>query len=476
MIGDRYQLIEEIGSGGMATVWKANDALLGRSVAIKRLLPHLARDPGAAQRFKREAQAAAGLSHPGIVTVFDTGEDNEGPFIVLELIEGQTLAARVAALGALSPTEVVDIMFQAGSALDHAHSLGVVHRDVKPANLILDPEGRVRLTDFGIARTVADPTTITGAGELVGTIAYMAPEILQGAPATPASDIYSLAAVAHELLAGRPPFVAETPAAMLEAVRSNQPSDLRGLIPVDMATAVALGMSKEPKQRPASAGELAMALTGTATLVLGPHVLSPTPPPPASRVGSEEPTVVGGPPPHVDPEPVASDRTRSRWPVLALALALVGLSVAALTNDRSPGEPDGQGEGLLAAETTTTAPSTTTTSLPITTTTPPPTTTIPLDTPENVAAEIETLLATLQPPDFKRNDVRQIEDRLDQVMELWEDGDQDDLRRELERAFEAVSELEESPERDQLNELFTQLAEQMGFEVDQPPQDGDGDG
>ena len=253
MIGDRYQLIEEIGNGGMATVWKANDTLLGRAVAIKRLLPHLAKDPGAAGRFKREAHAAAGLSHPGIVTVFDTGEDDEGPFIVLELIEGQTLAAKVAEVGALSPTEVVDIVAQAASTLDHAHSLGVVHRDIKPANLIVDPDGRVRLTDFEIARTIEYSTTITAAGELVGTIAYMAPELLQGATATTSSDIYSLAAVTYELSAGRPPFEAETPAAMLEAVHSTDPPGLRGLVPVDMATAVALGMSKEPRSRPASA-------------------------------------------------------------------------------------------------------------------------------------------------------------------------------------------------------------------------------
>src|SRR5262245_23050138 len=137
----------------MATVWRATDTLLGRTVAVKRLLPHLAKDPDAAARFKREAHAAASLSHPGIVTVYDTGEDEVGPFIVLELIEGPTLAGS----GPLTPTRVVDVITQASKALDHAHAVGIVHRDVKPANLIVDSEGRVRLTDFGIARTIDDP-------------------------------------------------------------------------------------------------------------------------------------------------------------------------------------------------------------------------------------------------------------------------------------------------------------------------------
>ncbi|MGH8915232.1 MAG: protein kinase domain-containing protein, partial [Acidimicrobiia bacterium] len=129
MIADRYQLTEQIGTGGMATVWKAEDTLLGRSVAIKRLLPHLADDPQSAERFKREAQAAASLNHPGIVTVFDTGEDADGPYIVLELVDGDTLAERIVETGPFDPAIVVDMVSQVGSALDHAHGLGVVHRD-----------------------------------------------------------------------------------------------------------------------------------------------------------------------------------------------------------------------------------------------------------------------------------------------------------------------------------------------------------
>jgi serine/threonine-protein kinase len=451
-------------------VWKATDTLLGRPVAVKRLLPHLATDPDAAARFEREAHAAASLNHPGIVTVYDTGEDEAGPYIVLELIEGETLAARS---GPMRPDQVVDIVTQASAALDHAHAVGVVHRDVKPANLIVDSDGRVRLADFGIARAIGDPTTVTEAGALVGTIAYMAPELLEGAPATPASDIYSLAAVAYQLLAGRPPFVAETPAALLEAVRSTEPAPLRGRVPPDMATAIALGMSKDPSSRPGSAGELAAALTGTATLVIGPASSDvPTAPLPRAVVpGSEEPTMVGGPQPVAPPSAPATEEKRSRWPWLAAALVLIAMATAALTDDPPPASE--QPEGLLAAETTTTVgPVTTTSTVAPTTTTTPPTTTV--GGPEAIAGEIEALLASLQPPEFKPKDVRRVEDRLRDVMRRWESGDDQEVARELERAFDAVADLESSPERDQLQELFIQLAESMGFQVEQGTQ-GDED-
>ena len=246
MIADRYQPIEQIGTGGMATVWKARDTLLGRFVAVKRLLPHLAGDPDAAERFKREAHAAARLSHPGIVTVFDTGEDADGPFIVQELVDGTTLAAHLAHTGPLGPQPVTDIVSQVAAALDHAHSVGVIHRDIKPANLIIESDGRVRIADFGIAHTVDDPATITSSGELVGTITYLAPEILAGQPATPASDIYSLGAVTYELLSGQPPYQAPTAAALLEAVRIGDVPDLRGFAPDQMAHAVAGAMARDP--------------------------------------------------------------------------------------------------------------------------------------------------------------------------------------------------------------------------------------
>ncbi len=488
MIADRYELTEQIGTGGMATVWIARDTLLGRPVAIKRLLPHLATDPGSAERFKREAQAAASLNHPGIVTVFDTGEDEDGPYIVLELIEGATLAAKLAATGPFAPTVVVDIVSQVGSALDHAHALGVVHRDIKPANLILDPEGRVRLADFGIARTLDDPTTVTATGELVGTISYLAPEILEGHAATPASDIYSLGAVTYELLMGRPPFTAETPAAILEAVRSTEPPSLSGVAPDQMAAEVARAMSKDPAQRPTTAGVFAAALMGSATLVLGLPTSSRAPistsGPRSAREngGSEEPTVVTAattaspvPPPSRHAEPVSR---RTRWSLVAILLGVLALAGAAMSNNRDPADSDDARGALPVAETTTTVSTTTTvptttTTVPTTTTTIPTTTTTLVDTAESVAFEIETLLATLQPPQFKPKDVERVDDRLDRVMKEWANGDRDELTRELERAFEAVGDLDNSPEREELTEQFIHLAELMGFDVEQGGQGGD---
>ena len=316
VIADRYQPIEQIGTGGMATVWKARDTLLGRFVAVKRLLPHLAGDPEAAERFKREAHAAAQLSHPGIVTVFDTGEDADGPFIVQELVDGTTLAAHLAHTGPLGPQPVTDIVSQVAAALDHAHSVGVIHRDIKPANLIIEPDGRVRIADFGIAHTVDDPATITSSGELVGTITYLAPEILAGQPATPASDIYSLGAVTYELLSGQPPYQAPTPAALLEAVRIGDVPDLRGFAPDQMAHAVAGAMARDPVSRPETAGAFAATLMGSATMVMTTTVIAATPASPPVPKGSEEPTVVTERKPSPTPTAVPSGAT-SRRPVAA---------------------------------------------------------------------------------------------------------------------------------------------------------------
>jgi serine/threonine-protein kinase len=472
VIADRYQPIEHIGTGGMATVWRAHDTLLGRFVAVKRLLPHLADDPDAAERFKREAQAAARLSHPGIVIVFDSGEDADGPFIVQEMVEGTTLAAHLARAGTLEAQPVIDIVSQVAAALDHAHSLGVIHRDIKPANLILEADGRVRLADFGIARTVDDPATITTSGELVGTITYLAPEILAGQPASPASDVYSLGAVTYELLSGQAPYRAPTPAALLEAVRIGDVPDLHGMAPDQMATAVSDAMAKEPSSRPETAGAFASALIGSATMVM-----AATPMAPPVHPGSEAPTVVTERTPSPAPPTVpARAGRRARWPLLLLLLAVAVVAAAAMTN--GPGE----GGGELAAPTTTIAPVTTTVPPPPTTTTTIPTTstTIPTTTTfvvtaESVAGEIGVLLGVLGPPEFRPRDIRRVEDRLERVMEEWEGDNRDELIRELERAFEEVADLEESQERDELMARLTQLSELMGFRVDQNGS-GDGDG
>jgi serine/threonine-protein kinase len=450
--GDRYEPIEAIGTGGMATVWRANDRILGRQVAIKRLLPHLASDPSAAARFKKEAQAAAGLSHPGIVTVFDTGEDDEGPFIVLELVEGPTLADRLSTEGPLDPPTVVSIVQRVAESLDHAHSEGIVHCDIKPSNLILDHSGGVRLTDFGIARTVEDPTTLTSPSDLFGTIAYMAPEILEGQPATPASDIYSLGAVTHEMLSGKPPFRADNVGALLTAIRNGEVTPLTEAAE-GVAATVARALSTDPAKRPASAGAFAAGLVASTTLPLDGVLIAVSGPEPIGTSQSEDPTLVMT---GARREPEKYHRFSRRWALAAISIGALALALALTFDGLEP-----EATGMTPVEAAATSTSTTGTS----TTTSSTTSTTIADTPETMATVIETALAGLQPPEFKPKEVREIEEALDAVMKKWSEGDMEDIVKKFEDLFEAVTELPGSQERQEITEMVIRLAELMSLDV-----------
>jgi serine/threonine protein kinase len=205
---ERYTLRGHIANGGMAGVWSAEDELLARPVAIKVLAAHLAEDAISATRFQREARAAARLSsHPNVVTVYDVGEHAGRAFIVMECLQGGTVADRLRA-GRPARRQALTWLRDAAAALDYAHERGVVDRDVKPGNLLLDEHDRVRVADFGIARVATDDT-VTGTGQLLGTAAYLSPEQVEGDPTTPASDRYALAVVAFELLTGTRPFGGE---------------------------------------------------------------------------------------------------------------------------------------------------------------------------------------------------------------------------------------------------------------------------
>src|SRR4051794_11695254 len=199
LLAGRYRVIERLGAGGMATVYLAEDERLGRKVAVKRL--HSDSPEDAAQRFEREAKVGASLSHPNLVTVFDTVADDEGVLIVMEYVEGENLA-ELMARERVPPEQAVSIIRQVAGALDHAHQAGVVHRDVKPANILITPDGKAKLVDLGIA-TASERTQITQVGTVLGTPSYMAPEQLEGSKITKAVDIYALGAVAFELLSGR---------------------------------------------------------------------------------------------------------------------------------------------------------------------------------------------------------------------------------------------------------------------------------
>lgn len=210
LVAERYRLHGSIGRGGMGEVWQATDEVLGREVAVKLLLGDEA-DSAAAARFRLEAQTAARLSHPYVVAVFDFGAWDDRFYLVMELVEGQSLAQELTAAGSLGTERVATVAAQAAAGLAAAHREGIVHRDIKPGNLLSDPQGTVKIGDFGIARFVDDPASaLTTAGQIVGTSLYLAPERALGRPASAASDVYSLGCVLYQLLTGRPPFHAES--------------------------------------------------------------------------------------------------------------------------------------------------------------------------------------------------------------------------------------------------------------------------
>ena len=249
---DRYRVVRHIANGGMAGVWEAHDELLDRRVAVKVLAPHLGEDDRARRRFAREARTAAGVSgHPNVVTIYDVGEYAGRSFIVMELMPGGSLADQLRAGEEIPPRVALRWLGEAAAALDAAHDAGIVHRDVKPANMLLDGRGRLALADFGIARLGLEDQ-ITQTGQVLGTAAYISPEQAMGEPSTPASDRYALAVVAFELLTGSKPFEAENFAAQARAHVDDEPPDA-SLRDPDLPRAVdgvlARGMAKEPADR-----------------------------------------------------------------------------------------------------------------------------------------------------------------------------------------------------------------------------------
>jgi serine/threonine-protein kinase len=261
--GGRYRLTDCIGRGGMATVWRAEDATLGRVVAVKLLHREYGTDPVARSRFRAEARAAASISHPNVVSVFDFGSDGESagddvPFLVMEFVEGRSLADELVSRRTLPGDEVAAIVEQAAFGLSAAHVLQLVHRDIKPGNLLMTSDGTVKITDFGIARA-ADALSLTATGSVVGTALYISPEQAAGEPAQPSSDLYSLGVVAYTCLAGTPPFRAATPlATALAHLRDPVPALPASASPPLRDLVLSL-LSKNPSDRPQDALEVAAA-------------------------------------------------------------------------------------------------------------------------------------------------------------------------------------------------------------------------
>jgi serine/threonine-protein kinase len=269
-LGDRYTLAGRIASGGMADVWRGRDGVLQRDVAVKVMRPDVDHEELFALRFRDEAVNSARLLHTNIATLFDYGEEDGLAYLVMELVNGQPLSAVLRERGPLPHAEARSIMAQAALALAVAHEARVVHRDVKPANIMVRRDGLVKLTDFGIARAL-DASGHTRHGELLGTPNYMSPEQVLGRPATGASDLYALGVVAHEILTGRRPFDRDTPFATAFSHVNESPPPLPADLPEDLALVIEECLRKDPQHRPphATAVALRLGLGDHETLGLG---------------------------------------------------------------------------------------------------------------------------------------------------------------------------------------------------------------
>ncbi|MDX1657564.1 MAG: Stk1 family PASTA domain-containing Ser/Thr kinase [Nitriliruptorales bacterium] len=349
LLGGRYRLVEEVARGGMATVHRAVDDVLDREVAVKVLHQHLAHDEVFSERFRREAKAAAGLSHPNVVAVHDWGEGPDGAFIVLEYVDGTSLREVLRVRGRVTPAEALALLAPAAAGLAHAHENGLVHRDVKPENILLGHDGVVKVTDFGLA-TAAAKSTRTFGDAIVGSPHYLAPEVVDGATVDARADVYALGIVLFELVTGRPPFQGESPmATALQHTTASvpRPSSVPGT-PETVDDIVATATRPDPTRRYEDAGEFAIALTdavpdGPALVDLRdgtrPTVVLP---------GNARETLVGFESKRKSPRRRGRWRRRLLW-LLPLLLAVAGLLVwDQLVAPVTP-IPDVRGEALDAA-------------------------------------------------------------------------------------------------------------------------------
>ncbi|MEN9753172.1 MAG: hypothetical protein RL670_863 [Actinomycetota bacterium] len=256
LYGGRYRLAKRIAIGGMGEVWRAQDEVILRDVAIKILKQEYLSDPSFLERFRTEAKHAARVNNDGIANVYDYGEDGGSAYLVMELVPGESLARIIETEGRLEVDQVLDIMSQTARALHEAHKSGLVHRDIKPGNLLITPENVVKITDFGIAR-VADQVSLTATGQVMGTVQYLAPEQATGKPPTPSTDIYALGIVAYEALCGRRPFTGESQMAIAMAQINDAPPPMPESIPEPVQKLVLQCLAKKAVSRPSSAMALA---------------------------------------------------------------------------------------------------------------------------------------------------------------------------------------------------------------------------
>lgn len=398
--GGRYELDSRIAIGGMGEVWEATDHVIGRTVAIKILKDEYMGDPGFLERFRAEARHAALVNHEGIASVFDYGEEDGSAFLVMELVPGEALSTILEREGSLSTDKTLDIVAQTAAALQAAHAAGLVHRDIKPGNLLITPDGRVKITDFGIAR-IADQVPLTATGQVMGTVQYLSPEQASGHPASPATDTYSLGIVAYECLAGKRPFTGESQVAIAMAQINEQPAPLPPTVAVPVQNLVMAMIAKKPEDRPASSaavsraatalrrGDLAAAAAAVPAIAAGAAVAddatqlltagqtsATTRLLPAAGAGAGATSLLTEERTEEDPAP-QKKRSRWTWPLIALIalLALIlGVTVFGLLSNQDDPDP---------------APTSATPTAP--TPTPAPSTPTPTPTPTSSRVEVGSL-------------------------------------------------------------------------------------
>src|SRR5918999_332713 len=321
--GGRYEVIEHVGAGGMADVYRARDELLGREVALKVLSERFAGDRSFVERFRREAQSAANLNHPNIVSLYDYGDSDGSYFIVMEYIDGKSLNDIIGAEGALLPERAAEIASDVAQALDRAHNSGLVHRDIKSGNIMINAAGQTKVTDFGIARAIGGEQTMTQTGMVIGTASYLSPEQAQGRPVDARSDVYSLGCVLYEMLAGRPPFEGNSPVAVASAHISAEPEPISRANPAvsrEAEAVVARAMRKDPEERYKDARDMADDLCRVATgeVPLAAAAAAGAATEPVHRPGGDTPVLPAG-----LPEPLRESFRRSPWLPAALIGALL---------------------------------------------------------------------------------------------------------------------------------------------------------
>jgi serine/threonine-protein kinase len=473
VLAGRYRLLTLLGRGGAGEVWQADDTVLARQVAVK-LLRSLDGDPmDAVERFRAEARSAARLTHPNVVATYDVGTEDDHVFLVMELVPGPDLAKLMRTSGLPAVGVVEDIARQGARALDAAHEAGIVHRDVKPANLLMAPDGTLKMTDFGIAKRAGNETTALGV--LLGTASYVSPEQVRGEPATPASDWYSFGCVLHELLTGTPPFGGPTATEVMgQHLDVPPPPITRTDVPAELAGLVTHLLAKDPAARPSSAGEVAALLAATNQT----QVLAYTPPAAAEVVG------VGK---WEDDEPDTRTHRASRngFPLVAkagIAAAVVVLGViaavllrAGVSND--PPTAQAGGTPSVPVRKATAAPKTTQKPTPKPTHTPTPTKTTPTQKPTQnpqavLVQRLRTLAAQIRATQQNSHSKapRDAATQLDQAAQAVDHGDQQAAAQHFYTAGQRLAEAQQR-HRWQATQQIATLFQTIGQSLPRPSGD-----